>query len=468
MNIALQSPLETGPASVHGQSNLPENCNGSAQKPKDGQSVGVRLQQLRLQVAPTIGRTFASANHCMTTAGAKGIALVERLMAPRNAGEQPLLDQDSRKSIDQRRAKAMSIIGLVSKVTDLGTLASAVASMFTPAAMVATLAFALVTFALRKVNSAIAHLALKSLQQQEPEKNLPPQWCLKATQLMKQTGTKYLPTQMGLMTRTDLALYAHSQLENAARQNQVAEKDKPAFKALQEFAEATLRGILAGKANKRDVQAQLGLAPIVKSDARVSANQVGAKFGQVGKQHLLPLTSKAQASYEAKESSDSRSVIKALCGSDYGSQTARPALEYTLRNLSWQKVKNPADWIHLLQDRKAIMAQEKATGQKFNLSPSADALINKSGIEKTQIDTLLQEPLSVIAINALDALPENDKTQFNVKNFSKMSPAGQGVIYAVQTLIRQNANLQSPEAFQALSQKSLTELKSSLKTLPGL
>ena len=397
---------------------------------------------LGLKLTPKVGRTWAQATMKINAGVTRTVFLAEKVT---------LLNRSvSGDQLQKQRARAMRIIDLVSKVTDAGVLASAIASIIIPIAKFATLSFAIVTFCLQKMSHAIASLTLHDHLRSINSNCLEPRWCLEAALLMRKAKQSYIQTPFGLSSKTDLCLHAYAQVRHS-------ETDAGQFLKIK--AEQQLRSILAGKTRKRDLKSALRLSPPIDVAQRVSANYVQKSFGTVDS--LIPLESSVD---------DSRpSVIECLSGHNYGSQTSRPPLEVTLRNLMWH-TGNQKDWTDLISAKKALVTTDRdhqsrgQSTQKISIQLSIHQLLflAKAGLDLRHAQNFLNASLTDTMSFALDQLIESDRIKVENGSFLSMSPSGQGLLYAVHRFIRDEIDDSEIVHDRSLVQCSVDQLKAVL------
>lgn len=405
-----------------------------------------KLHNARLIVMPKIGRAWASMNHHINHLLVRGIGGLEQTM--RKSTE---ADVDGIKRIQSQRAKAIKVLSIMSKITDLGVLASAIAGIMAPPAQWATMSLALITLSLRKVQGALLGLVLDAHKSsQNPNEPLKADWCIKAAQLMKGAGVKYLPTAYGLMTATDLSLHSYGLLQTAKRRGQLSDQ---AITQWHTAVEGQLRRILAGKANHRDHLALLGMIPQVNETSRVSANFVRKSFGHVGQ--LIPL----DESQRDRTRPNDPTVVGLLQGSDYSSQSVRPELGYTLRNLVWGPARNQADWVNLIQ------AHIKADGA-ITLSAKDQAVLQKSGVNIEQTQKYLNKPLKNLISSALNTLVKSDQRKLDAGQLDDLSPSGAALVYTAHSVIRKHTLACGLSKITDIAQLNTNQLREIAAQLP--
>lgn len=387
----------------------------SGERSSNVPSKWTRLTQARLAATPVIGKAWTGLNHCVDVAVESGVVALEKCISKTRLGP------GDTSALQRQRASAVKSLGIASKVTDVAVLASSIAVFFAPPVSWAALSFGLATMVLRKAQTAIYSLALATHKNNcPPNTPLDVSWCLEAVRLMRGSKIKYLQTNCGLMTATDLSLCALETLQKARNENRLTSEQ---FKKGLGAVELELRTILAGKANRRDNYAALQLAPIVGDD-RVSANYVNKSFGNIGVQ--IPLNESQRRPDRPRDPT----VVQLLTGPSYASQTLRPQLGYSLRNLHWNTKRDPMDWVHVISARKQ---------ESVFLTGADRAILKRAGIGATDTASLLQQPLPELFEQAFASLGASDTKKLAANNVEDLSKAGRALLYSAHDYLRRNA-----------------------------
>ena len=396
-------------------------------------STMTRLNKVRVKTVPPVARAWAHTGRHISNICTLGFSYVERKTSPSKNVQQ----------LNKQRAQAMKWMKSLGLLFDLGALASGIASIVAPPAQAAALSFFLAELVCSKSIKYIAQLAINDLQEHlktDPNEN----HLMDAADLMSKRGLKFIQTDQGLATKTDLYLRAYA-----------VAKGKHKAKAV-ERAENGLRNKLFYKSIKRDMKAQLGLINLLPESIRVSSNTV--KKGSIGSNgNVIPFDKSGYTS----EHQDSVRTVKDLLASNspYSSMISRPSTGVILRNLEWRQSNNQKDWQHLLSakighvfDKQVHQLQQPNTPMpELKLSDVEHAKLERSGVNAHGAENkYLSLTLGETALKGLESLTQSDQKKLNSGQVEAMTPVGRALVYTCHKLVRSSQavfdNYVGPEA----------------------